>query len=621
MPFDNGGGSYRDSIGNFGSSTSMSSNGSRSHSMVHSTVRRAIKELVERQRRRQQEQSSDTNNNEEDSLTLSHLPLTRYDIEFILDFLEQHPHVTLLGLMHCNLRRCGALHDLFVDFFQHNETVHTVDFSHNWFGSDATVTLLPAFYHNSAIRELYLARMGFAGILSGEYLRRLLVTNHHIRKLDLSENPQLGLDGIRELARGIIGNHAHGGSLRELSLHGCHFGDKACCVLVESLATNPTGIKTLDLSGNDLGPATLNAFTGLLMQELSHNTKVESFILDSNPMLFQSRHPSHYALFAHALKDNGSMKKLSLMNCGVNESVECLMYSALEENDVLETLDMQHNTTGTLAYCQLVASLPKFKGLRELTATTTTITWGSAAERHSLLSTAPSRPDNALSLSPAQSLLYALESNHKLEHLSVSPDESWTLDMWAKIDHVLRRNRMWNQAKSLLNICEDNKQEESAPATAAVAQASYCAPLRHTVTQGTPNLGNNSNSSSTVLSPGVWSKAVATLAQDEAGATAVYQILRKHLPKATTSATSSSSSTLSPKLPAAPTTPRPDPAKVDVDTSPSLPAATIVSPVVNRRRVRFDNQDEEQQQPQGGGGGGDGGGFSNKRRRITMCYV
>ncbi|XP_039505920.1 ribonuclease inhibitor-like, partial [Pimephales promelas] len=83
----------------------------------------------------------------------------------------------------------------------------------------------------------------------------------HLRELDLSEN-NLGNTGVKHLCAVLKDSHC---KLERLSLYRCSITEKQSLILTSALKSNPSHLRELDLSWNKLGNTGVKNLSDLLM--------------------------------------------------------------------------------------------------------------------------------------------------------------------------------------------------------------------------------------------------------------------------------------------------------------------------------------------------------------------
>ncbi|XP_016113400.1 ribonuclease inhibitor-like [Sinocyclocheilus grahami] len=129
----------------------------------------------------------------------------------------------------------------------------------------------------------------------------------HLRELDLTGN-EMGVSGLNLLSDGLKDLHCR---LEKLKLSYCGVTDEGCAALTSGLRSNPSHLRELDLTGNEMGVSGLN-------------------------------------LLSDGLKDlHCRLEKLKLRDCGVTDEGCAALASALRSNPShLRELDLTDNKLG-----------------------------------------------------------------------------------------------------------------------------------------------------------------------------------------------------------------------------------------------------------------------------------
>ncbi|XP_058616123.1 NACHT, LRR and PYD domains-containing protein 3-like isoform X2 [Onychostoma macrolepis] len=151
----------------------------------------------------------------------------------------------------------------------------------------------------------------------------------HLRELDLSGN-ELEDTGVNHLCDILKDLHS---KLERLRLRFCYITDEGCSAVTSALKSNPSHLRELDLSMNEIGDSGFEILSDLLM----------------NPQC--------------------KLEKLDLWRCGITEEQFLILISALKSNPShLRELDLTENqmrSTGVNHLCQILKdSHCKLEGLR-----------------------------------------------------------------------------------------------------------------------------------------------------------------------------------------------------------------------------------------------------------------
>ena len=179
-------------------------------------------------------------------------------------------------------------------------------------------------------------------------LARLIPNVPHLKKLCLSDNPNIGQGGTVPLIASLTAHN----SLEELMLYNTGIGVRDCLALRELLSSS-TNLKKL-IIGNDDGDfdsdvnsdfISWNALppeaVELIISGLHHNTTLKKLDMSNSHFSLLT-----IALLASLLETNHTLVYLKLSNCNIVSDVTCLLASALCTNDTLQKLDLSYNPIG-----------------------------------------------------------------------------------------------------------------------------------------------------------------------------------------------------------------------------------------------------------------------------------
>uniref|UniRef100_A0A8C1UQ26 Uncharacterized protein n=1 Tax=Cyprinus carpio TaxID=7962 RepID=A0A8C1UQ26_CYPCA len=189
----------------------------------------------------------------------------------------------------------------------------------------------------------------------------------HLRELKLSWNKLLGDSGVKNLSDLLMNTQF---KLEKLDLCGCSITEKQCLILTSALKSNPSHLRELNLSWNELlGDSGVKNLSDLLMNtqfKLEKLDLCECSITEKQCLILTSAlksNPSHLRelnLSGNQIKNTGvnhlcdvlkdshcKLERLSLYNCGITD-VSSLTQSLTNTKALqfLKELDLRNNKIG-----------------------------------------------------------------------------------------------------------------------------------------------------------------------------------------------------------------------------------------------------------------------------------
>uniref|UniRef100_A0A671P4R9 Uncharacterized protein n=1 Tax=Sinocyclocheilus anshuiensis TaxID=1608454 RepID=A0A671P4R9_9TELE len=211
------------------------------------------------------------------------------------------------------------------------------------------------------LEELRLSNCGVTDEGCGALASALRSNPSHLRKLDLSGN-KLGDSGVKLLSDVLENPHC---KLENLRLSKCGITDEGCAALASALRSNPSHLRKLDLNGNKLGDVGVKLLFARVTSVIVLYRLLDCGVTDEGCAALASAlrsNPSHLRkldLSYNNLEDSG-VKLLStglenphltsvivlyrLLDCGVTDEGCAALASALRSNPShLRKLDLSYN--------------------------------------------------------------------------------------------------------------------------------------------------------------------------------------------------------------------------------------------------------------------------------------
>ncbi|KAL1251960.1 hypothetical protein QQF64_019756, partial [Cirrhinus molitorella] len=204
----------------------------------------------------------------------------------------------------------------------------------------------------------------------------------HLKELNLSGN-QLGDSGVKNLSDLLMNPQF---KLEKLELTYCYMTDEGCSAVTSALKSNPSHLRELNLSGNKVGDSGVKNLSDLLMNPQFKLEKLDlwrcsitaeqclilTLALKSNPSHLRDMNLSENELGDSGVKNLNNLlmnpqcklEKLDLCGCNITEKQCLILTSALKSNPShLRELNLGWNKLGDSGFANLSDLLmnPQFK--------------------------------------------------------------------------------------------------------------------------------------------------------------------------------------------------------------------------------------------------------------------
>ncbi|XP_059418601.1 NACHT, LRR and PYD domains-containing protein 12-like isoform X3 [Carassius carassius] len=278
------------------------------------------------------------------------------------------------------LRDCGVTYEgcaaLALALRSNPSHLRQLDLSGNEIG-DSGVTLLSAGLNDPhcKLEKLWLNDCGVTDEGCPALASALRSNPSHLRELNMSGN-EIGDSGIMMLSAGLENPHC---KLEKLWLSNCGITDEGCAALASALTSNPSHLRHLSLTGNQLGNS-VNLLSDVLQNP---HCKLEKLWLNdcdvpdegcaalASALRSNSSHLRELNLSGNKIGDSGVMllsagledlhcelEILWLRDCGITNEGCAALASALRSNPShLRRLDLSWNKKGDLGVKLLCAGL------------------------------------------------------------------------------------------------------------------------------------------------------------------------------------------------------------------------------------------------------------------------
>ena len=180
-------------------------------------------------------------------------------------------------------------------------------------------------------------------------LAQLISLTPHLKRLDLSNNPNIG----QSVGVSLIKAHD---SLEMLYLNKTAIGVE-CCQALSKLLSSSKSLKELNISGNNLPLEAVES----IVSGLRHDTTLEYLNMSNSQFAHQ-----HTISLASVLRANHTLVVLNLGECNIDSDGACQLANSLHTNDTLKELYLPYNPIGFNGASSFAEMLTKNRSLKPL---------------------------------------------------------------------------------------------------------------------------------------------------------------------------------------------------------------------------------------------------------------
>jgi hypothetical protein len=288
-------------------------------------------------------------------LFLHEVTLTKRRIATIAKFVDRNNiSIENLSIHYCKFKQPQALLNL-ATWIRGQAALRKIIFGDN----NLPLIFLVLALQGKSMETIHVNNRSLSGHRGEDFLKKLL-TSVPTKELRVGNMFALDFMTIRGLCRGL-----ESPSCVTETLHLVHavLDYAAVAALVDTLGHHQAStIKTFSLWNNKLTASTLPLISRLIRE----NKSLEMLSLDCNKNLFFGADKDMADDFSSSIVSNKTLKSLSLWGTPLGDVVAIPLFNALETNASLAKLNFDVASVSIDGYRELIKSLPKFMGLREL---------------------------------------------------------------------------------------------------------------------------------------------------------------------------------------------------------------------------------------------------------------